>query len=364
MDKGRGRPTHKAAKAGVKKRPREEKMFRVLTVLAIWLGAAVSAQAQEKAPFFEGKTITIVTSTGSGGGYDVMARLLTRHMPRHIPGNPVMIVQNMPGGGNVIATNHMYTVAPKDGTVIATIHNAIPLHQVLDGRGVRYDVSKFNWLGSTGSDNEVIFSWHTSGVKDIDDAKKKEVIMGGTGAGSGVVIIPAAMNSLLGTKFKMVMGYKSSEDLNLALQREEIQSRAFSLGSILTGRADWLAEKKINLLAQVGEHRAHEIPDVPLITELAKNDEDKQILKLISSPPGLGKPFMAPPGLPEDRLAILRKAFDETMKDKAFLAEAEKLKMEIEPMSAEEVTQIVKDVVTAPPDVVAKARAMMSAGDK
>ncbi len=330
-------------------------MVRMILVLAAWL-VAVSAQAQ---PFFEGKTITIITSTGAGGGYDVTARLISRHMPRFIPGNPTMIVQNMPGGGNVIATNHMYTVAPRDGTMIATLHNAMPLHQVLDGHGVRYDVSKFNWLGSTGSENEVIFTWHTTGVTTIEEAKKKEVILGGTGAGSGIVIIPIAMNNLLGTKFKIVMGYKSSEDLNLALQRGEVEARAFSMASVKGQRSDWVKEKKINFIAQAGAHRAHEIPDVPLLTELAKNDEQREILKLISSPPSLGRPFAAPPDVPAERLAILRKAFQETLKDKAFLEEAEKLKIDIEPVSAEEITQIVKRRGQRPPDVVAKARAMM-----
>jgi tripartite-type tricarboxylate transporter receptor subunit TctC len=309
-------------------------MVRMILVLAAWL-VAMPGQAQS---FFEGKTITIITSTGAGGGYDVTARLISRHMPRFIPGNPTMIVQNMPGGGNVIATNHMYSVAPRDGTMIATLHNAMPLHQVLDGHGVRYDVSKLNWLGSTGPENEVIFTWHTTGVTTIEEAKKKEVILGGTGAGSGIVIIPIAMNNLLGTKFKIVMGYKSSEDLNLALQRGEVEARAFSMASVKGQRSDWVKEKKINFIAQAGAHRAHEIPDVPLLTELAKNDEQREILKLISSPPSLGRPFAAPPEVPAERLAILRKAFQETLKDKAFLEEAEKLKIDIEPVSAEEIT--------------------------
>lgn len=330
-------------------------MLRTIVVLAAWL-VALPAQAQS---FFEGKTITIITSTGAGGGYDVTARLISRHMPRYIPGNPTMIVQNMPGGGNVIATNHMYSVAPRDGTMIATLHNAMPLHQVLDGHGVRYDVSKLNWLGSTGSENEVVFTWHTTGVTNIEEARKKEVILGGTGAGSGIVIIPTAMNNLLGTKFKMVMGYKSSEDLNLALQRGEVEARAFSMASVKGQRSDWVKEKKINFIAQAGNHRAHEIPDVPLLTELGKNDEERAILKLISSPPSLGRPFTAPPEVPADRLAILRKAFADTLKDKAFLEEAEKLKIDIEPISAEETTKIVHDVVNAPAEVVAKARAMM-----
>jgi tripartite-type tricarboxylate transporter receptor subunit TctC len=330
-------------------------MLRGIVILAAWL-IVLSAQAQ---PFFEGKTITIITSTGAGGGYDVTARLVARHLPRYIPGNPTMIVQNMPGGGNVLATNHLYTIAPRDGTAIATLHNAIPLHQVLDGHGVRYDASKFNWLGSTGSENEVVFTWHTTGVTNIEEAKKKEVILGGTGAGSGIVIIPTAMNNLLGTKFKMVMGYKSSEDLNLALQRGEVEARAFSLTSVKGQRSDWVKEKKINFIAQAGVNRAHELADVPLLTELAKNEEERAILSLISSPPSLGRPFTAPPDVPADRIALLRKAFANALKDKAFLEEAEKLRLDIEPMSAEEVTKIVSDVVNASTEVVAKARAMM-----
>ena len=336
-------------------------MVRVMVHVTLAVAAALLATpAVAQQNFFEGKTITIITSTGSGGSYDTTARLVARHMPRHIPGNPTMIVQNMPGGGNVIAANHVFTVAPRDGTVIATLHNALPLHQVLDGKGVRYDASKLNWLGSTGSENEVIFTWHTTGVTNIEQAKNKEVILGGTGAGSGIVIIPLAMNNLLGTKFKIVMGYKSSEDLNLAIQRGEVEARAFSMASIKGQRADWVKDKKINFIAQAGVHRDHELPNVPLLTELAKNDEQKQILALISSPPSLGRPFCTPPDLPPERLAILRKAFQDTLNDKAFLAEAEKLKLDIEPMSAEEVGQIVSDVVHASPDVVGKARAMMA----
>jgi tripartite-type tricarboxylate transporter receptor subunit TctC len=319
--------------------------------------AVTSAQAQQ--PFYEGKTITVITSTGAGGGYDITARLVARHMPKYIPGNPTMVVQNMPGGGNVLATNHMYSIAPKDGTVIATLHNAIPLHQVLDGHGVRYDVSKFSWLGSTGSENEVIFTWHTTGVTNIEEAKKKEVILGGTGAGSGIVIIPTAMNNLLGTKFKMVMGYKSSEDLNIALERGEVEARAFSMASVKGQKAHWVKEKKINIIAQAGAHRAPELPDVPLLTELAKNETERQVLALISSPPSLGRPFATPPDVPAERVAILRKAFTEALKDKALLEEAHKLKIEIDPIPAEEVTKIVHEVVNAPPEVVAKAQEIM-----
>jgi tripartite-type tricarboxylate transporter receptor subunit TctC len=172
------------------------------------------------------------------------------------------------------------------------------------------------------------------------------------------------MNTLLGTRFKIVTGYKSSEDVNLALQRGEVEARAFSLSSIVSQRADWIKDKQITILAQVGAKRAHELPDVPLVTELAKNDEDRQILKLVSSAQGLGRPYLAPPGMPPDRLAILRKAFDATLRDKAFMAEAERLQMDIDPMGAEEVEQIVRDTVSAPPNVVAKAKAAMNAAER
>ena len=337
-------------------------MIRCIVAAVLALPVALPAYAQS---FYEGKTITIVTSTGVGGTYDVTARLISRHMPRFIPGRPTMIVQNMPGGGNVLATNFMYTIAPKDGTTVATVHNAMPVHQVLDGQGVRFDASKFEWLGSTGSENEVILVWHTTGIRAIAEVTKREVILGGTGAGSGIVIIPRLMNALLGTKFKIVTGYKSSEDVNLALQRGEVEARAFSLSAIKAQRADWLRDKRITILAQVGAKRAHEIQDVPLVTELAKSEENRQVFKLISAAPGLGRPYVAPPGVPADRLAILRKAFEATMKDKAFLAEAEKLQLDIDAISAEEVTQLVRETVNAPASVVAKAKAAIEgAGER
>ncbi len=334
-------------------------MIRCTVVGVLALLFALPAHAQS---FYEGKTVTIVTSTGVGGTYDVTARLIARHMARFIPGRPAMKVQNMPGGGNVLATNFMYTIAPKDGTTIASVHNAMPVHQVLDGQGVRFDASKFEWLGSTGPETEVILVWHTAGVRTLDEAKKRELILGGTGAGSGVVIIPRVMNALLGTKFKIVTGYKSSEDINIALQRGEVEARAFSLISITAQRGDWLRDKKITFLAQVGAKRAHEIPDVPLVTELAASEEDRQVFKLISTAQGLGRPYLAPPGTPADRVATLRKAFEATMTDKAFLAEAEKLQLDIDAISAEDITQMVRETVTAPASIVARAKAAIERG--
>jgi tripartite-type tricarboxylate transporter receptor subunit TctC len=280
-------------------------------------------------------------------------------MGRYIAGNPTVIVQNMPGGGNLLATNYMYNIAPKDGMTIASIHNAMPLHQVLDGRGVRFDAAKFNWLGSTGSENEIILVWHTAGIKTIQQTMEKEIVLGATGSGSGLAIIPTAMNNVLGTRFKLVIGYKTSEDINLALERGEVQARAFGLNSIVAQHSDWLKQGKVAFLAQAGVKRDKELPDVPLLTELAATGEQRQILKLISSPAGLGHPYLAPPGIAPERLAILRKAFDATLKDKAFLSEVEKLQIAIDPMNADEVDAIVTETINTAPAVVAKAKAAM-----
>lgn len=331
-----------------------------LIVAATTAAALATGAAQAQDAFYKGKTITVVTSTGAGGQYDTIARSISRNMRRHLDGTPTMIVQNMPGGGNVLATNFMYTIAPKDGTTIATLHNAMPLHQVLDGRGVRFDARKFGWLGSTGPENSGIFAWHTAGVKSVADIMTREITLGGTGAGSGIVIFPTVMNKVLGTKFKIIIGYKSSSEINVAMERGEIQSRAFGLSSVFAEYKDrWITPKKIVFLAQVGLKRDRNLPDVPLLQELAKTEEQKKILLLIAAPTALGKPYTAPPGLPAERLATLRKAFAATLADKTFLGEMNKLSIDIEPMTAEEVAKVVNDTVDAPADIVQKAKAVM-----
>jgi tripartite-type tricarboxylate transporter receptor subunit TctC len=326
------------------------------------IGAAlyVTAARAASAPF-RWTSLTIITSTGAGGTYDLIARLVARHMPKYLPGNPTAIVQNMPGGGNVVATNYMYNNAPKDGTVIAVINDAIPLHQVIDGRGVRFDTDKFNWLGSPGDRNSVTFAWHTSGIKTIEDVMQREVVLGGTGVGSSIVIYPNAMNKVLGTKFKIVLGYRSSAEVFLAMQRGEIAARSVGLTSVLVEYPEWIAEKRINFLVQLGAKRDPLLPDVPLLTELAKTEEQRQILMLISAPTLLGQPYLAPPGVPQDRVAALRAAFASTMSDPAFIADAKRISYETMPLTGEEVARFVHQTVTAPPDIVAKARAIVSA---
>ncbi len=319
------------------------------------LSACSSALAQE-AISFKGKTLTIVTSTGPGGVYDLVARLIARHMPGHLPGAPGMIVQNMPGGGNVVAPNYMHEVAPKDGTWMCVVNNAVPLNQMLDGRGVRFDSAKFNWIGSTGGRNEMVFIMRSAGINSVEELTQKEAMLGGTGPGSSIVIYPTVMNNLLGTKFKIVNGYKSSTEVFLAMEKGEVVARSGSISSIHNTFSQWLRDNKIVFLAQVGSLRDRELPDVPLLSDLAKNEEQRQIMTLVSSPSALGQPYFLPPGVPAERVALMREAFATTMADPAFLADAERAKVEIMPVRGEEIQKIVEAVSSTPADIVNKAR--------
>jgi tripartite-type tricarboxylate transporter receptor subunit TctC len=325
------------------------------------IASALCASAVRAAPApYRWNSLTIITSTGAGGTYDLIARLVARYMPKYLPGNPTAIVQNMPGGGNVVATNYMYNNALKDGTFIAVINDAIPLHQVIDGRGVRFDADKFNWLGSPGDRNSVTFAWHATGIRTIEDVMQREIALGGTGVGSSIVIYPTAMNKVLGTKFKIVLGYRSSAEVFLAMERGEIGARSVGLTSVLAEYPDWITEKKINFLFQVGARRDPMLPDVPLLTELARTEEQRQILGLISSPTLLGQPYLAPPGTPADRVAILRTALASVMREPAFIADLKKFSYQAMPLSGEDVARYVHQTVAAPPDVVAKARAIIA----
>ena len=335
-------------------------MFACRGIRFAWIGmaalAGLSAPALAQDDFYKGKTITIVTSTGPGGVYDLVARLSARHMGKQLNGAPNMVVNNMPGAGNMLAANYMYEIAPKDGTVIAVFNNAVPLNQVLDGRGVRFDASKFNWIGSTGGRNEAVFAFRTAGALTLEDLRTKELVVGSTGPGSSIAIYPMVMNNVLGTKFRIVHGYKSSTEVFLAMERGEVNARSGSLASISAGFQKWLDDKRLVFFAQVGSRRDKEIPDVPLLTELARNEEERRVLALISSPAELGQPYLAPPGVPAARVQQLREAFARTLRDPDFVSEANKAQVDLDPISGEAIAKIVQDVVYAPENVVAAAR--------
>jgi tripartite-type tricarboxylate transporter receptor subunit TctC len=319
-----------------------------------------SAQADAVGDFYKGKLVTVIVSTG-GGSYSLIARALAKHMPAHISGKPTMIVKNMPGAGHVRATNFMYNHAPKDGSHLATIGNSIPLHQALGRKGVRYDARKFNWLGSTGITNLTTAVWSKTGVKTIADAKKTEVISGGTGAGSGTVIYPTLMNNLLGTKFKIVIGYRRAGNIDLAMERGEVMARSgYSFGSLRLRHPDWLSSGKVNFLVQVGLDRAKGPKGVPLLVDLAENADQRKIFELFSGTVELGRPYLTTPGVPTDRLQALRAAFAKTLKDPAFLAAQKKTKFDLFPATWQQVDRTVKAMLASPPAIIDKAKAAMT----
>lgn len=331
---------------------------RAAALGAIVLAAsALPTSAQSPADFYAGKSITLVISTGSGGGLDASARLVSRHMGRHISGNPTIVPKNMPGAGHIVAANHVYSVAPKDGTTIATILPSIVGFQKLDGKGAQFDAANFPWLGASDVDNQNLYVWHTSGVTTIEGARQKEILMGGTGAGSYTVLWPILMNNLLGTKFKIVSGYKSTREIHLAMERGEVAGRAGNFFSSLKSQSgEWLTDKKINILVQFGTERDPEFKDIPLLLDFAKSDEQRAIFTFLSGQVGMGKPFLTTPGIPADRLSILRTAFEATTRDDAYLAEANQLNIGVHAASHEKIAAIAKQILETPEVHVAATR--------
>jgi tripartite-type tricarboxylate transporter receptor subunit TctC len=336
-------------------------------VLALALvGAALigPTPAAAQSDFYKGKNIDLIVSTGVGGGLDANARVVARHLGNHIPGSPTIVPKNLPGAGHIKAANFVFNVAPKDGTVIATFIPVFVLAQVLDRGAAQFDPAKFEWLASTSSNNSTIWVWHTAGVNSVEEATKKQVLMGGTAPGSYTVIYPMIMNSVIGTKFKLISGYQSATDIGLAIERGEVQGRAGNnLNSLKAENGEWLRSGKIKLIAQVGLERDPEYPNLPLMSDFAKSDSDRQILKLFSTDVIIGRPFVTSPGVPAERVALLRKAFAEMMKDPAFLKDAATAGLDVTAVDGVKIQKIVQDLVNTPADVVAKAKLAMEPKD-
>jgi tripartite-type tricarboxylate transporter receptor subunit TctC len=328
-------------------------------VLSALVMSALPAIAQ--VDFYRGKTIDLVISTGVGGGLDANARVVARHLADHLPGNPTIVPRNMPGAGHIRAANFVFSQTPKDGTVIATFVPVFVTAQVLDrSKSIQFDPSGFNWLASTSSSNATVYTWHLSGVRSVADATKRDVLMGATGAGSYTIIYPTIMNSLLGTRFKLVTGYQSTAEIGLAMERGEVEGRAGNnFNSLKAENGEWLKSGKIVLITQVGVERDADFPNVPLLTDLAKSDEDRQALQLFSADVVLGRPFVTSPGVPPERVALLRKAFDEMMMDKAYLEDASKAGLDVTPVPGAKLQAIVADLVHTPADIIAKAKLAM-----
>jgi tripartite-type tricarboxylate transporter receptor subunit TctC len=335
-------------------------MFRTLAALTTALLAATgtTAFAQDSvADFYRGKTVRLIIGYGAGGGYDVYGKFFARYLGEHIPGKPTVIAQNMPGAGSRSAANWLYKVAPKDGTVLAVLGQATPADQALGQPGVQFDVRQFNWIGNMVAVNNIMITWHESGVRTIDEAKKKTLAIGATGAASPSVLYPTVANNLFGTQFKIVSGYPGGGDIMIAMERREVDGRGSdSWASLKSNNPAWIKDKKVNILFQVGPHREKDLPDPPLLTELAQNEEQKQILELISGDAAVGRPILTAPDVPAARVAALRKAFDATMRDPAFQEAAKKANMSFNPIGGEELQKIVTRIVSPSPQVIARVK--------
>ncbi|MCZ6847288.1 MAG: hypothetical protein O7F75_00405 [Alphaproteobacteria bacterium] len=315
-------------------------------------GIASDASAQSVAKFYKGKKIRMVVGSTAGGGYGTYARVLGNYMTQYIPGKPRILVQFRPGAGSVVATNWLYNVGPRDGTAMASIQRAIPMLPLLGQRGPKYDALKFNWIGSLNNEVSICVSWHTSGIKTIQDVMKKELIIGGAGP-NDTEQFPSALNNILGTKFKIISGY-SGTGITLAMERGEVYGRCgWSWTSFNNQRPTWLKEKKVNILIQLTLKGLPEIGNVPVVIDLAKNPKDKAVLELIFARQALGRPYVMPPDVPADRLAAIRKAFMATARDPKFVAQMKKLRFNVSPVSGEEMQNIIIKIYKTPPDIVA-----------
>jgi tripartite-type tricarboxylate transporter receptor subunit TctC len=326
-------------------------------------GSAVAQDDVES--FYKGRQVTIVVGSAAGSGYDINARLLARHLPNHIPGKPVIVVQNQLGAGSIIMVNTLYNTAPRDGSVIGAAINGAPTAPLFTPKAARFDPTKLNWIGSSNRDTQVFYVWHTAPIQRLEDLKTTEVLVGATNPGTTQVDFPKVAAEILGLKFKIVSGYKGTQEIHLAMERGEVQGMG-SNGwlSLKALNADWLRDKKVRLVAVFNEQPDAELKDVPSVFSLAHTEEDRQALRLMVARLEYGRPFFLPPDVPAARVEALRRAFDATMKDPAYLAEADKLKIDVDPLSGEKVAELIKLVLATPPAVAERVAAALEAGAK
>ncbi len=319
--------------------------------------AVTPAVGAEEPVDFKGKTVTFIASFEAGGPYDFYTRLVARHIGPHLPGNPTVVTQNMPGAGGLRGANYLYNIAARDGTVMGLVSQTVAVGQVLATTpGIQYDARKFNWIGRINANVEVDHTWAASGIRTIEDAKKREVIVAGTGPTSSSVVFRRILNQLIGTRFKVITGFAGPTSASLALERGEVEAIVKPWSSIKTTEADWLREKKINLIVQYSTERHRELPDVPAVVDLGQDGTQKQILALYAGGGPLGTAIVAPPNLPDAVTAALRKAFDETMRDPVLLEETRKSAIDIDPLPGAELQKVVAKTFDIDPAVLEQAR--------
>ncbi|HEY7298077.1 MAG TPA: tripartite tricarboxylate transporter substrate-binding protein [Xanthobacteraceae bacterium] len=319
---------------------------------AIILGCAPAALAQSAQNFYAGKQITLLCGAAVGGGYDADARLLARHLGRFIPGNPSIIVQNQPAAGSLVATNQIYNTAPKDGTVVSLIQRGMLTARLINPGQVRFDLAKLNWIGNLATEVGVALAWHTAPHKSAKDLFDKELIVGGH-AGVDPELTPRLYNAVLGTKFKIINGYNGTADIALAMERGEVAGIGdWSWSSLKQQRPQWISDGSITLLLQSGLEKDPELPNLPSALDFAKTESDRKVLELFLTQKTVARPIIAPPGVPPERIAVLRKAFASLANDAEFLADAKKANLEVNLMPGQEVEKIVSRIASAPHDVV------------
>jgi tripartite-type tricarboxylate transporter receptor subunit TctC len=335
-------------------------MTRRSTVLGVVAGFAflLSTAPALNAPaesFFARKTITISIGYTAGGSYDLYGRLVARHIGRHIPGQPTVVAQNMPGAGSLKAANYLYEVAPRDGTALGVVVESIALEQALSNPAAQYDAAKLTYIGRLATSN-IFMQWHTSKVQSIEDSKRMESSLAGTGPGSIAETVPRLLNALAGTKFRLISGYPASNEAKLAMERGEVEGASSSWAAVSVGKKDWLRQKKIKIILQTAPERIRELPDAPALPEIATSPQDKQVYQLYASGSAVGRSLIAPPGIPADRVAMLREAFRATVAAPEFLTDIRKLDVDSEPLPGEALAELIVRTLNVPPAVRERAK--------
>jgi tripartite-type tricarboxylate transporter receptor subunit TctC len=337
-------------------------MLRAVIVAILALGFAGDGAAAQNANdienFYKGKNVTLVVGTGPGGAYDIHGRLIGRHIGKHIPGTPKLIVQNLPGAGSVTACNYVYNVAPKDGSVLANILNTVPLVYALGQVKTQFDPAKFQWIGNMTQEVYLVLVWHTSPAQSIEEAKHVKVLMGSTSPGSLGGMYPRVLNDVLGTQFQPIAGYKEATAIDLAVERGEVHGRAGESWYGQKGTTwEWTRAGKAKIILQIGFRKADDLKDVPLLLDLVKDDPAKRrLVELFSSPARFGKPTVVAPGVPAARVAALREAYAQTMTDPEFRADADKLGIDIQPVSGVDLGKLAESFASIPEDLLVRAR--------
>ena len=330
-----------------------------VSLAASFIAAVALAPAAGADDFFAKNELKIIVGSSAGGGYDTYGRLLGRHIGRHLDGNPTVVVSNKVGAAGLIAANELYNIYPRDGSTIVTPNRNIPTEPLFGNPGARYDALKFNWIGSMNNEVSVCGVWSTVPVKDLHDMQTRGLVVGGSSSGDDSIVFPKILNALLGTKLKIVSGYPGGNDINLAIERGEVEGRcALSYSSILATRPEWVRDHKLRVVLQLSFDKHPDLPDVPTILEVGGKDKEGA-LRLIFARQLWGRPFIAPPGVPEARVAQLRTAFMDTLNDKEFMAEADKARIEIHPVAGADIQKVVEGLYKLPAAVVEQAKAAM-----